>query len=164
MTLTAAVALQGSNSALSRFSYQVVALVNLVSPIITGTISFSGMWLWPDASKETLAGNLNISANLVVPPPPGELGGTLEPVGESSVTQVIGSATAAAVSVTYQIVGVPFGQVLQVTVDPDSMFTPTVPGQVIVSEQVSGPVQFTLTPSAPTQECDFVLTSVFEAR
>jgi hypothetical protein len=166
MTLTAAIAVQGSGSALSRFSYQIVALVNPASPLITGTVTWQGLWQPAGDQPADLATanqNLGIQAYQVLPTPPGSLIPITQPVGGCSVTSM--SISDGEVVAVYEITSIsgneiPFGQPLLVQVSPSSAFSDAASPQMIIVTPTSGPEQFTLTPASPQQSgIDFLISA-----
>lgn len=162
MTLTVAVALQGSNSALSRFSYQIVAKVDLATARITGSVTWLGS-LWeppgdPPADYAAAEANLGIVASQLVPPTSPGTFPSWQPVGQSRITEItrVPIGLDIQVEAEYEILGVPFGQELRVTVTPSPAFAQHIADtDSIIAVQTSGPSAFTLTPAVPEEQCDF---------
>jgi hypothetical protein len=165
LTLTVDVACQGSHTALSRFSYQIVALVELATARISGTISWLGR-LWeppgsPPGDLAAAAANLGIVASQLVPPAAQQSFPSWLPVGHGQATSItrvpVGLDTL--VEAEYEILGIPFGQELAVAVTPSPVFAQHAGNDAVVAVQTSGPAQFTLTPAAPDQQCDFRIST-----
>ena len=166
MTLTVALALQGNNSALSRFSYQIVAKVDLATARITGSVGWLGS-LWeppgdPPADYAAAEANLGIVASQLVPSTSPGTFSSWQPVGQSRITELTRVPVGLDIQVeaAYEILGVPFGQELRVTVSPSPVFAQHIANtDSIIAVQTSGPPEFTLTPAAPQEQCDFRITA-----
>jgi hypothetical protein len=165
LTLTVDMALMGSHTALSRFSYQIVALVELATARISGTVTWLGS-LWepagdPPGDLAAAAANLGITARQLIPPATQQSFPTWQPVGQSQVTSInrVPLGLDILVEADYEILGIPFGQELSVAVTPSPVFAQHAGGEAVVAIQTSGPSEFTLTPAAPSEECDFRITT-----
>jgi hypothetical protein len=161
LTLTVDLALMGSHTALSRFSYQIVALVELATARISGTISWLGSLWDPPGDLGAAAANLGITARQLVPPANPQSFPAWQPVGQSQVTSIsrVPVGLDILVEADYEILGIPFGQELSVAVTPSPAFAQHAGDEAVIAIQTSGPSEFTLTPAAPGQECDFRITT-----
>src|ERR1700722_6990994 len=116
LTLTVDMALMGSHTALSRFSYQVVALGELAAARISGTVTWLGS-LWepagnPPGDLAAVAANLGITSRHLIPPATQQSFPTWQPVGQSQVTSLtrVPLGLDILVEADYEILGIPFGQ------------------------------------------------------
>jgi hypothetical protein len=143
-------ALLGEWSYLGRVSYQVVVTVVRVSPHIAGTITWPKSLFTPSSRDvSTVAGQLTVLANRYeqIKPPGSYPYDKLTPVTPGQITRLdIGENDCVA---HYRIDNPPMAVPLKVTVDVGSAFQAPAPASIAVG-QVSGPVVFTLTGSAPS--------------
>lgn len=166
LILTANTALSGSRTALSRFSYQIVATVEPVVAKISGVIAWpTELWDPPSLDPAVIAPQLAIAANQFVPGGPGSFGSNVT-VAKGTVTSVErlelptpgqrGRLTQTCFA-SYEIDNPPLYAPLNVRVTPSAVFKS--PGNAIGAAQVSGPALFTLTTTAPTMVCDFRIST-----
>lgn len=167
LILAADTALSGKQTALSRFSYQIVATVEPVIAKVTGQIAWpASMWEPPSLDPAVIAPQLTILANQFVPGGAGSFGSNVA-AAKGRVTSVerLRLPTAAGKRgpftetylASYEIDNMPLYEPLGVTVTPSSVFS--APGYSVGVAQVVGPLQFTLTTSNPSVVCDFSLAA-----
>jgi hypothetical protein len=153
--------LMGSYTELTRFSYQMVAVLETVVGTITGKITWtSDVWDPPSLDPSTVGAQMGIVANqyLYIPAPPSPpapypgFGTTqLTPLVNGYVTSVIRDNHSYVAS--YEIDNVALGPQLQVTLALGGSF-----GRATARFAWAGPTQFTLTVSTPSQgNEDFVI-------
>jgi hypothetical protein len=163
LLLTVNAALSGARTELDRFSYQIVATVEPVVPKITGTIAWpTELWNPPSLDAAVIQAQLAILANQFVPGTPGSFGSSVT-VAKGTITSVVvldlptpgklGQLTPTCIA-NYEIDNPPLYAPLSVVVTPSSIFK-AASGSAIGVAQVSGPLQFSLTTTTSTIECDF---------
>ena len=151
-------ALLGEWSYLGRVSYQVVVTVVRVTPHIAGTITWPKNLFTPNSRDvSSVAGPLTVLANRYeqIKPPGAWPFDKLTPMVPGQITRLdIGDHKCVA---HYRIDNPPMAVPLKVTVGVGSAFHAPPPSSVSAG-QVSGPLIFTLTGSAPSMdEIDFVI-------
>ena len=164
LTLFLSASMLGSQTVLSRFSYQIVATVRPVSPKITGQISWNATLYAPPGNPPgvlaTIGSQLSVIAYQSVPSNQPGVFPSLVPVGSGRITSVAHIPVGLEIlnSVTYEIDNPPLGVLLVVQVQPGAAFHPP-SGSALTTVQSQGPSSFTLTVANPSVECDFYISS-----
>jgi hypothetical protein len=154
-------------STLHRFSYQVVLLVKPAASKVKGSIKWNqDLWDLAQTSQgipSSLKNQLTIAIVKLIPPPPGELGGSQETVKTGHCDTFTHAAHSGTCEAGFEIDGVPFGETLSVQVLTGSDFkAPSVDFLTVV--QTSGPSSFELTPEHSSVTCDFLITTVTQPK
>ncbi len=161
LLLTTFLALQGDDSSLHRFSYQVVVTIVRVSPHIAGKIRWPSSLFRPASEDVALvAPQLTVMANRYerVTPPGGFPFDRLTPLIPGQIVKV--DIQGDWCEAHYRIDNPAMVTDLQVTVTPGAIFGGASGGN-IVAGQVNGPRIFKLTVGAPSQDdIDFAISQI----
>jgi hypothetical protein len=147
----------GEHTALSRFGYQIVAIVQPITVKITVEVGWpESLWNPPAADLSAITAQIKVVANEQVPGS-GQMFGSQQTVAVGSATsmRVYGKVVFA----DFEIDGAPLYKPLVVSVTPGSAFSAP-PGQQLAVVQTSGPGQFTLTQTAPQEQLVFAIQAI----
>lgn len=157
LLLNVSAAALGSHTAVSRFGYQVVAVVQPITVQITVEVAWSqSLWSPPAGDLQAVGEQITVTAGEILPGS-GQSFGSVQTIATGSPTAMRESGTTW--FAVFEITAVPLYRQLTVQVSPGSAFTPP-PGEPIAVVPVSGPGQFTLTQSDPQAQLIFSIQPV----
>jgi hypothetical protein len=150
---------QGAETALSRFGFQVVAVVTQTTTKITGVITWNNE-MWQPVAGSSLISEVTANVRIVVselvePTTPGTFA-SWQPIAQGRIVAVedIIEGLPVIVAASYEIDGLPLTRNLSLSVIPSPAFRAPA-GSAVVVLQTTGQPSFVLTAAAPDYSANF---------